>query len=884
MPRIHACAAMMLAAATMTVYALPARRSYQTVTLADGSQVSISLHGDEYYHYYADAAGQHYVKQGDSFVAADAATEAARRAAALSTPRRSPGLIPATAYPATGEQKGLVILVEYTDVKFNVADPNDYFSRMLNEEGFSDYGGTGSARDYFIASSAGMFEPQFDVYGPVTLAHDQKYYGANNYYDQDNAPEQMVIEACRALNPDIDFSEYDRDNDGYIDYVYIYYAGRGEASGGGSDTVWPHSWDILSAYPGQTFTFDGVTLSKYACSNEWEVSMVNGGYRPVGIGPFVHEFSHVLGLPDEYATSYTNSFTPGAFTVMDYGPYNNDCNTPPLYSAFESYALGWQTPQAVGTQSRNIALQPLSAEAADAYIISDAGTNDYYLLENRQQQGWDAYIPGHGMLVWHIDYDEDVWSSNTVNNKASHNYIDLIEADGIRSTDSRGGDPYPGTKKVTTLTPTSWAGKTYGITLTDISERADGVVVMRVNGGAPTIAAPTALEACDITAGSFTARWETVEGAKQYHLYVYDCSGNSPMAIDGYSGVSTGADTQCVVSGLSPSTDYAYAVTATDDYYESELSGIITVTTTAPTLEYYAPTALEAADVTDSSFTARWLALDDADHYLIMVEQLTEGDTLSDDATFDDSVLDEGWQSTAKDYYGSAAYSGSSAPALRMTADGQELVSPMYDRDIRGVTFWCRGIGCADATVAVAVLVGDQWQDCGTYAVETDAGGITHTVNDITGGARQVRLTFVRPTKGSLALDDVVVDLGHTYVRTMVEGYDGLNVGNVTAAEISGLQPESTYAYTIRGANATATSAASNEIIVTTAATSDIHDTSAEPAIAITGRSISGGEPVTVCDITGRIIGRGKAVIVSRPGVYIISGGTRHFTRKVFIK
>ena len=873
----------MLASATMAAVALPARRSYQTVTLADGSEVSLSLYGDEYYHYYATADGQRYIKQGDSYVAADDAAEAKRRAA-LSTPRRSQGLIPGTTYPALGKQKGLVILVEYTDVKFNVAEPQIYFSRMLNEPSFSDYGGTGSARDYFIASSGGMFEPEFDVYGPVTLAHDQKYYGGNNYYDQDSAPEQMAIEACRTLNPDIDFTQYDRDNDGYIDYVYIYYAGRGEASGGSSDCVWPHSWDVRSAYPGQTFTFDGVILSKYACSNEWETSIVDGGFRPVGIGPFVHEFSHVLGLADEYATDYSSSFTPGAYSVMDYGPYNNDCNTPPLYSAFESYAVGWMTPQPLGTQARNVSLHQLGSEAVEAYIIGDGSANEYYLIENRQQAGWDSYIPGRGMLVWHIDYDEDVWSQNIVNNTSSHNYIDLIEADGKRSEKTRAGDPFPGTSNVTALTPTSWSGASYGIALSDITERADGVVALRVNGGAATIATPTALEAEDITANAFTARWQPVDGAKQYLLYVYDCSGDSPAAITGLNGVSTGSATQWQVTGLKPSTDYAYAVAADDGCYESTPSDLVAVTTGEPSLDYFAPTALEATDVTDISFTANWQALEGADHYLISVEQLTTGDAIGDAATFDDSTIDEGWQSTAKDYYGTAAYSGAATPSLRMTADGQELTSPHYDRDITGLSFWCRGNGCADGSVVVAMLVGEQWQDCGTYAITTEAGGITHTVSAIAAGARRVRLTFVRPTGGSLAIDDVAVELGHAIVRHTLEGYDRLDAGNVTSVLVSGLLPASTYAYTITAANATATSAVSNEIVVTTAATSGLHDREQQAGITIDGMRIMASAPIVVSDIAGRIIGRGTAVSVSRSGVYIISDSARHFTRKIFIK
>ena len=156
-------------------------------------------------------------------------------------------------------------------------------------------------------------------------------------YGNDQRPEEMIIEACQMLDDTVDFSEYDRDGDGYIDNVFVFYAGRGEASGGASDTVWPHSWDITAA-TSVPYVFDGVRLDRYGCSNEWEVD------RPDGVGTFVHEFSHVMGLPDLYATKYTGAFTPGAWSAMDYGPYNNDGCTPPLYSAFERYSLGWIEP------------------------------------------------------------------------------------------------------------------------------------------------------------------------------------------------------------------------------------------------------------------------------------------------------------------------------------------------------------------------------------------------------------------------------------------------------------------------------------------------------------------------------------------------------------
>ena len=339
----------------------------------------------------------------------DAARAKVRRSA---VPQKSQIGLFDTGFPSKGEQKGLVVLVEYKDVKFTHNDPYSYFNRMLNEDGFSDYGGTGCAAEYFRECSDNQFRPKFDVYGPITLSQNMSYYGGNDYSGNDKNPQKMAIEACQQLDATVDFSEYDRDGDGFIDNVFIFYAGRGEASGGSSNTVWPHSWNVTAAEY-TSYIFDGVQLDRYACSNEWE------GSRPDGVGTFIHEFSHVMGLPDLYATSYTSAFTPGGWSVLDHGSYNNGGCTPPLYSAYERYSLGWITPQVLDGPA-SVRLNSIGSN--QACIIPTGDENEFFLIENRQKTSWDKYIPGHGMLVWHVDYDAYVWRQNTVNNNADHQY------------------------------------------------------------------------------------------------------------------------------------------------------------------------------------------------------------------------------------------------------------------------------------------------------------------------------------------------------------------------------------------------------------------------------------------------------------------------------
>lgn len=468
------------------VFAIPAKPTPITMQLPDGTTLTVRLRGDEYSHYYTtidnylllqDEHGYFYYAEtsinnkiqrssiktrniDERTIAEKNFLTAIDKTAILSAWQNQNSQLPKrmkprksmkkATYPTTGVQKGLVILVEYTDKYFTISNPKEAFYNLLNEENYSDNDATGSARDYFIESSKNQFEPEFDVYGPVKLAHPMSYYGGNDYSGSDKAPEEMVIEACQLLDDEIDFTVYDRDNDGQIDNVYIFYAGYGEANGGSANTVWPHSWDIYDG-AGKSIVLDGVKLNHYACSNE-----LTPDDRIDGIGTFCHEFSHVLGLPDLYATQYSSSFTPGSWSLMDQGSYNNDGRTPPYLSIYERYALGWIIPVEIGNPE-DIQLENISKNKG--YIIKTNKENEYFLLENRQQSSWDTYIPGHGMLIWHIDYNKYVWDMNVVNNTPSHQYVDIVEADGTQSERDRRSDVFPGTKNVTSFTDAEWKEK-----------------------------------------------------------------------------------------------------------------------------------------------------------------------------------------------------------------------------------------------------------------------------------------------------------------------------------------------------------------------------------------------------------------------------------------
>lgn len=235
-----------------------------------------------------------------------------------------------TTFPKVGSPRTLVILVNFTDQSFVVPNPLDAFTRLLNQENYSDFGGTGSARDYFRSASYGLFNPQFDVVGPFTLPNNMAFYGANDASGNDERPAHMIVDACRAADlAGVDFRQYDLNSDGIIDNVFVFYAGFNEAEGAHANTVWPHRWAVQ---PGFNFSgtlssvrFDGLTLFDYACTSE--LKGISGANK-CGVGIFIHEFSHVIGLPDYYHT-VSDKPTLGSWSVMDQGAFLNGSRTPP---------------------------------------------------------------------------------------------------------------------------------------------------------------------------------------------------------------------------------------------------------------------------------------------------------------------------------------------------------------------------------------------------------------------------------------------------------------------------------------------------------------------------------------------------------------------------
>ena len=408
----------------------------RTLTLSNGATVEATLVGDEHGHFFLADDGQAYRRvKGTSYYApidaSDAIVKARQRRAMVNksrTKRLNQARVGAVG-EYKGAKKGIVILVNYSDVQFKATHNQAFFTRMANEENFSDGDFKGSMYDYFKAQSEGQFELTFDVVGPVTVSKTQAYYGTNDSYDQDEHAAEMVIEAVNLAKDLVNFADYDWDGDGYVDQVYVIYAGQGEADGGAEETIWPHAYDLYSAnYYGDgsgPVSVDGVKVNTYACGPE-----LNGSSNIEGIGTMCHEFSHCLGYPDFYDIDYSGGQGMYSWDLMDNGSYNDDGYQPAGYTSYEKWMAGWRTPITLSASQTVTGMKALS-EGGDFYIIyNDNNANEYFMLENRQQTGWDTSLPGSGLLIVHVDYDESVWEANGPNDDPSHQRMTWVPSDG----------------------------------------------------------------------------------------------------------------------------------------------------------------------------------------------------------------------------------------------------------------------------------------------------------------------------------------------------------------------------------------------------------------------------------------------------------------------
>ncbi len=490
----------------------PANPTPINVTQPDGSTLQLRLVGDEFYHFNTTIDGytiiningtwEYAVKEDDQLKASGimahdpalrsaqemqlvaslekrivdkAATTQARFNRAARDKKTSQSREPVVDYSLF---RGLIILINFNDRQFLMDNPNDFYDKLCNTEnytGFTHNGRfqrcTGSVRDYYYDNSMGQFDPDFDIVGPVNLNY--------SCYEGNDKAREIFKAALDSVDEQVDFTQYDADNDGEIDMVFFMVAGYSSSySGNNSGYLWPHMSYLIdwwSGWPPQPYVYDGKNMGTYASSCEiygWESQ---GTTMPNAIGTICHEFGHVLGLPDLYDTDYANSGGesnhPGEWDVMAGGSGNNYGRTPVGYSLWERVELGFAD-SPTELSYGNMTLEAVSVSNT-GYMMQSPNEDEYFLFENRQPFKWDAALPGHGLVITRVDYsNQQPWWNNEVNCNPAHNYYELIRASG----NSAAGVPFPGKNNVTYINSSSdpslvtWAGDPCQFALINISE------------------------------------------------------------------------------------------------------------------------------------------------------------------------------------------------------------------------------------------------------------------------------------------------------------------------------------------------------------------------------------------------------------------------------
>ena len=560
--------------AAMTAGAVKMKPGINIIKQADGTTITVRAYGDEDLSYFLASDGTLLYQEGTNFYIAGVKADGTlystgvlahepsmrtikeisaikaqnakafynsmEKQAKANKVRREPMTPDNSLLPSLGKHKIPVILVEFSDVEFSVENPKATFDKYLNgkelfnKETDPEMGQNyASVAKYFKDMSFGKFEPEFEVYGPVNLGKPLATYGAG-YSSQENMG-LLLTDACTAVDNEVDFTQYDSNDDGNIDLIYIIYAGFSQSIAGNStDCIHPKS-----GYLSLAKSFDGMDVKRYGVNNELNGTPADQANGPIinGIGLFCHEFSHCMGLPDLYPKS--GSIAEACinqnmdyWSLMDAGEYTANGYRPTAYTAWERERLGWME---IGTLTgpSNVELKSLD-EGGTAFRIyndKDETGHEYYIVENVQNNGWNKNLFGNGLMVTHVDYLSSQFSLGgcKVNNTEGHPRMHVMAADGmfvpeyfLGSTieDSyitflkehnadlvakyggqvftiedykaeAAGDLFPGTSNATSLTDNSqpmkaWTynGETMGKPITDITNDTEkGIVSFKFMGG-----------------------------------------------------------------------------------------------------------------------------------------------------------------------------------------------------------------------------------------------------------------------------------------------------------------------------------------------------------------------------------------------------------------
>ena len=568
------------------VMSVPVERVRSLLRLSDGSQVFATSYGDEWFSYFVTDDGYVVEQKGDSLVLTDftPAEYGSRIENDRMYVRRRVGTASSSLVGHSGSPCLPVLLVSFSDLDFTVAadsaSVNDYYDSYCNGVQYSAHGCTGSVRDYYSDMSRMQFQPEFRIIGPVRLDSTYSFYGKDLGSRKDVNYDLMLQHGMEKAIPAIDdWDVFDNDGDGRVDMMMVVFAGLGQNytnSLGITDFIWPKEQP-------SSLTVGNVSIAGCSSCSELRTRTVIDGQIystiPDGNGVFLHEMSHALGLPDFYDTNY-KAFGMDYWSLMDYGSYVNKGYSPVAYTAYEREFMGWES---IETLEGPCTLTLSSfAQGGKAYrIVNEENPDEYYILENRQPDGWDDMLCGKfggGLMVTHVDYSYNTWVANRVNADSRHQRMTIIPANnsliGCNTATSSSqwvnslmGNLYPGTEGNTMLTDASvpastvFTGGYMGKPIYDIELTPEGLVTLKYRP-LGTLEQAESLHASDASDTEALLCWDAVPHAECYNVQVFSMGELVAQA-------DSVPDCYWHLDNLAPQTPYTFRVQPLSDSWRN---------------------------------------------------------------------------------------------------------------------------------------------------------------------------------------------------------------------------------------------------------------------------------------------------------------------------
>jgi M6 family metalloprotease-like protein len=595
-----------------TIKSVPANPNPIKVCQPNGDTISVRLKGDEYSHQVETEDGYTLVESGNNtleYATQDAQgnlvsshvmaknkanrTDNERKTLSrisqhlqASPQQKSPRLksshaplqakVKSSSNAVTGKKKLLCILIGFTDKPF--VKTKAEFENLFNKPGYNVNGGTGSVRDFYLEASYNQLELNTTVVGPYTASKDRAYYGSNS--------NQLIQEACQLADPTVNFADYDNDGDGWVDQVIVIHGGySGETSGIAND-IWSYRGGL-----NQVLSLDGKSLVSFCTVSE--LDKPNNGSNIAVIGPVCHEFGHCLGAWDYYDTNGDtdgNYRGTGWYDLMSIGVWANGAKTPAHPNAYvKTSVFGWSNAKTIKT-GQSLQILNSTQNTNQYYRINAFTPGEYYLLENKQQLGFDRYVTDHGMLVYHVDSTYISVAGNCIN-CTNHQGMYIVpsgskEFNGVETSANSSYCPFPSAYNITSFTDNttpnmkSWASDNTYAPLTNITENpVTKIINLDFKGGVPGVAPSTQatnLTVSNLSYGSLTLNWKRGNGdgviilarestpistppSDGVHYLSNPKFGTTSCQLGGAYVVYTGVGTSVDISGLKMGTTYYFS-------------------------------------------------------------------------------------------------------------------------------------------------------------------------------------------------------------------------------------------------------------------------------------------------------------------------------------